>query len=196
MWKGHVMRQSLLYVYINRIWVKSDDYNRCIKLTTKSCDPRCCHASCEYADILHTSCAVMSQQFKIYQKQHAADYLPNHFGYLCNLWSSCRELQYCHESWTSFDSIVCPCKKGVQWDNYYCINRIWATNADAPYANYKWYIKLTSKSSLGLLFTPHPSSKSRLCTHSNSVTGARFQWNQNMGGWRRWSCDGSLTAPE
>ena len=121
---------------------------------------------------------------------------PNHLGYLCNLWSSCRELQCCHVSWTSFNSIVCPCKKGVQWDNYYCINRIWATNADAPYANYKWYIKLTSKSSLGLLFTPHPSSKSRLCTHSNSVIGARFQWNQNMRGWRRWSCDGSLTAPE
>ena len=49
--------------------------------------------------------------------------------------------------------------------------------------------------SLCLHCTPHSSSSSRHCAHSNIVFCARIQSSQNGGGCRRWAWDGNLTAP-
>ena len=60
---------------------------------------------------------------------------------------------------------------------------------------YIYTCKLTTKSSLCLLYTPLSSSGSRHCPHSNVVFSASIQSSQNSRRCRRWAWEGSCTAP-
>ena len=89
-------------------------------------------------------------------------------------------MPYAGESVNYYDNNKCPYRRyrltGTEQDNCYSI---YAPQAQKQLIAADDALKLTIKSSLCLLYTPHSTSNIRLCSHSNIVFSASIQSSQN-----------------